>query len=396
MPTNCRWQTTLLTGLFTLLAAGATLGQQMNYQGRLTDTNGNPVADAQYSITFEIYDAAIGGSQQWGPQVIPADTVQGRFNVILGPTDGIGRNIVSAFNGGNKYLQITFQGNAILPRQQILYSPTAFYAQQAGQLASVFVLNGNVGIGKTNPIAPLDVVGGAAFSGNVGIGTTNPAAKLDVVGNARFSSNITFSGGVSIGAATPLPRLDVADGDLLVRGTNNYQGPGSRANLYLGDASVCIGAVSNMGLALGAYGARDAVIVKDITGNVGIGTNDPQVKLHVVGDIKANDKSVVVGEEPLRIVRGFVNYRSLLGGSGTGYTWNASQDAFGRVNLTFTTPFTGIPALTFTPVIISPGAIDGVTTFVESLTTNLAMLALRGYDGQGQRRDFFFIAVGPR
>ena len=34
---------------------------------------------------------ATGGTKKWGPQVIPADVVQGRFNVILGPTDTASR-----------------------------------------------------------------------------------------------------------------------------------------------------------------------------------------------------------------------------------------------------------------------------------------------------------------
>src|SRR5262252_4500398 len=129
MPTLRHLKSSWLTSLFLLISTGISLTQQMNYQGRLTDSSGNAVADAQYSITFDIYDAATGGNDVWGPQIIPADTVQGRFNVILGPTDATARNIINAFDGGTtRYLQITFQGNAILPRQQILAAPVAFRA----------------------------------------------------------------------------------------------------------------------------------------------------------------------------------------------------------------------------------------------------------------------------
>lgn len=66
MKTNHHSKTSVLTGLFILLVAASTLAQQMNYQGRLTDASGNAVGDAQYSITFDIYDAATSGTKTWG------------------------------------------------------------------------------------------------------------------------------------------------------------------------------------------------------------------------------------------------------------------------------------------------------------------------------------------
>jgi len=219
MKTSLPWKTTLLTGLLTLLTAGASFAQQMNYQGRLTDGAGGPVPDTQYSITFDIFDSATGTNKKWGPQVIPADTVQGRFNVILGPTDTASRSIVSAFDGGTRYLQITFQGNPILPRQQILNAPTAFFAETAGQLANVFVRNGRLGVGTTNPIAGLEVVVGPGVQtgGMISAGAANGhRVSIDVDDIQRYGSYGStpntlylndYGGNVDIGSANATTRI---------------------------------------------------------------------------------------------------------------------------------------------------------------------------------------------
>jgi hypothetical protein len=52
--------------------------------------------------------------------------------------------------------------------------------------------NGNVGIGTTAPLAPLDVRGTLVASGNVGIGTTAPLSKLDVRGDVKLGSTGQF------------------------------------------------------------------------------------------------------------------------------------------------------------------------------------------------------------
>jgi hypothetical protein len=55
----------------------------ISYQGVLTDTQGTAVPDGAYSLTFNLYTAATGGSSLWSEtQTVPVE--QGIFNVVLG------------------------------------------------------------------------------------------------------------------------------------------------------------------------------------------------------------------------------------------------------------------------------------------------------------------------
>src|SRR6266545_3937226 len=86
------------SGLAATLCAQPAL---LNYQGRLSDAAGAPLSNGTYTLEFNIYDAANGGSNVWGPFLFDGNTgnghapravvLQGRFNVILGPTNTTGR-----------------------------------------------------------------------------------------------------------------------------------------------------------------------------------------------------------------------------------------------------------------------------------------------------------------
>jgi len=58
----------LLTGLLAalvLLPAAYAQSGAISFQGRLTNTDGTPVPDGAYEVTFALYDSETGGTPLW-------------------------------------------------------------------------------------------------------------------------------------------------------------------------------------------------------------------------------------------------------------------------------------------------------------------------------------------
>ena len=120
---------TFLSMSFSLVFAGAP--PLINYQGKLTDAEGKPMAGT-HKLSFSIYTEESSGTAVWGPQVFnTVPVIDGYFNVILGTTDTKGRSISNAFSTENAYLEITIGDGPALPtRQRVLSTPYAFSAKR--------------------------------------------------------------------------------------------------------------------------------------------------------------------------------------------------------------------------------------------------------------------------
>jgi microcystin-dependent protein len=145
----------LLAVLFLTLAklpAQDSSPKLINYQGRLAQPNGQPLADSTYMLRFTIHsakDAAQAGEALiWGSDYA-VDVVNGQFNVVLGAPGGTAvaetavNEIGFAFTSPERFLQIEILNQAgtsqsppqiILPRQQFLSSPYALNGVPTGVL----------------------------------------------------------------------------------------------------------------------------------------------------------------------------------------------------------------------------------------------------------------------
>jgi microcystin-dependent protein len=146
----------------------------MNFQGQVLGATGSPLATGDYTLTFQIFDAAEGGNVIWGPQTLDGagsvghgpkiPVVDGYFNVILGPVDTASRPLTGAFLGATRFLEIKVgTNNPISPRQQILSAPYALNAA-------------NVGAGGVNTLAVTD---GAVTTAKLGDGAVTDSKVAD-------------------------------------------------------------------------------------------------------------------------------------------------------------------------------------------------------------------------
>jgi len=108
----------------------AEIPQMINYQGRLTNSAGDPVADDSYLIKFKIYGSESGNDSLWYSGFRTVQVVDGLFNYQLGSFYPIPDDLFST--DSNRYLGITVGADAeISPRVKIVSSAYSFHALRA-------------------------------------------------------------------------------------------------------------------------------------------------------------------------------------------------------------------------------------------------------------------------
>ncbi|MBN2226859.1 MAG: tail fiber domain-containing protein [candidate division Zixibacteria bacterium] len=322
--------------VFLLASALSAIAAQppfINYQGRLTDNTGNPVADGNYDVVFTIYDDMTGGTELWNSGTMSIYTKNGLFSVILGEIGS------SVFNPANeRFLGIKVgEDPEIAPRTPMASVPFAYYATNAGSSATcpawsingndIYHANGNVGIGVTNPTEPL-VVGkdfGNALGDYIIIGYSgsggNSAGLImgeeyancgyidwntytdclqfgTTVGGFPYVHTIIMKNGkVGIGVADPSEPLVIGrdfgaySGEMIVIGdasSGGYSGLTAGEN----EDNRCWLAWNNdndfmyFGTKKAGTHYSNTLVLRD--GEIGIGTNSPNYTLDVRGTIGNN------------------------------------------------------------------------------------------------------------
>lgn len=169
----------LVIALVSLITAD--VPQMINYQGRLTDSEGSPVADDTYEVTFRIYDEL--SIERWSENH-NVETVDGLFSVQLG--SGSSPLDASVFGYAECWLGITITGeNEITPRTQLIATPYAY------RISTIDGASGGIVSGEVTVQDNLTVTGDISVAGSIdATGGVAVHDDLTVTGNLQVSGDI--------------------------------------------------------------------------------------------------------------------------------------------------------------------------------------------------------------
>ena len=296
----------LLLVLFSTIVV-AQIPRVISYQGMLLGSNGQPVPEGNYDLTFKLYNEF--NTVMWTEVHNQVFVGNGLFQVLLGTVTPFGIPFDKPY-----FLGIQVGSDPELqPRMGLTSAAYSFTAAGVFGPNNVFPSEGNVGIGTATPDAQhkLHVVGLARFdlpTGQINLSTPggwpgiiaftpaghrrdfvfdDPDAGTGYKGGLRISTSssssapgatngitITEDGYLGVGTAYPEAKLDVDFGatGAIRAGTPLGNGPGwiifgpngHRRDIVGDQNGVYIGASSGSG-------AADASLQVSEAGNVGIG-----------------------------------------------------------------------------------------------------------------------------
>lgn len=197
--------------------------QTLNYQAWLRDNQGQPVTDT-LSMSFTICCDSMGGGIVWGESHPAVGVDSGAISLVLGSQNPIPD---TAFTGGERWLEVTIDGEPILPRLQLSSVP---YAAYSGAVNGFFSGSENIDSGSYN------IIGGDS---NMAVGSYNLIGAGS--GNIATGDYNVVCGGTN-NSAGPEPE------ELMGKGRDGYYAVsvGGLSNHAYGSFSVVVGGYSNV------------------------------------------------------------------------------------------------------------------------------------------------------
>lgn len=111
----------------------------------------------------------------------------------------------------------------------------------------------------------------------------------DNIISSKLASNLYFKG-----VSTFSSNVGISNGDLTIKGSNNWVNTGDQARLYLGCNDYFMGASKDVGIFMQVPGTTYPFLLERISGFLGLGVMDPQENLHVAGNTKVVGSSYVL------------------------------------------------------------------------------------------------------
>jgi hypothetical protein len=247
--------------------AAVGINHQINFQGKLVNTNGTNVTDGTYSIVFSIYTVASAGANIWTETQTPTVT-NGIFQVNLGSVTTLPGSI--DFNTNNIYLGIKVGADAeMTPRVQFTSVPQAFNSEKLGGLDKTGFIQNSV----SQQVGSNFNIDGA---GVVGTSLTTPLLQ------AAAATALTITGNAASTFSTSAGTLTIQSGS----GTLSL---GSTTSLASNGALTITGGTT---LALTSTGTNAISLDSGTTGGINIGTN-ANAKTITLGNVTGATSVVV-------------------------------------------------------------------------------------------------------
>ncbi len=272
----------------------------VKFSGTLKDRLGRPLSGV-VGLTLALYKDQQGGAPLWlETQNVELDE-QGHYTVLLGATQSEGLPLELFTTGEQRWLgvQVILPGAEEEPRLLLVSVPYALKAAEAetlgGKPLSAFVLAEPSAATAGEP-TKLSQKGGPGPVA-VNAGTANYIGKFvnttDLVNSVLYEA----SGNIGLGTTNPLAPLHIAG----IQGHRNLNLATLQTGAYPGimlENTVTSGSVAlteNSGLSLyitpstsADFTAADLKLVVDQSGKMGVGTSTPGAKLEVAGNVKAS------------------------------------------------------------------------------------------------------------
>jgi hypothetical protein len=241
-------------------SAATGINHQINFQGKLVNTNGTNVTDGTYSIVFSLYTVASAGSNIW-TETQTVTVANGIFIVSLGSVTTLPGSV--DFNTDNIYLGIKVGADLeMTPRIQFTAVPQAFNSEKLGGLDKTgFIQNQTA----TTQTADFKING----TGNIGTSLTTPLLQSAAATALTITGNAASTWSTSAGNIT----LQAGGGSILLGTTTAVQ---STNGLTITGGTT---------LALASTGANAITVDSGTTGTIGIGNTNANAKTITIGNV---------------------------------------------------------------------------------------------------------------
>jgi hypothetical protein len=290
-----------------------------------TSGSGNRVMTSPDGITWTTRSSAADNNWYgvcWAPELcrFVAVAISGSGNRVM--TTLIGLPALTADNaiyGTNNNLVLDTSGNLSAP-------------SNTNTVGSLFTTGGNVGIDTVSPAAKLHVNGDLLFT-SASASNLSLSGNLNVAGTSNTLGSLftNTAGNVGIEMTTPRGIFDINSSSNVYLSGNTISG--SQQSIYMNghvylipynnsDISYLQARRSNDSgsteLQLRTYNSGslvDAIRIKS-NGNVGVGTNNPSMKLHVYNNSSGDEDLISLNNNSMEIRLGIVtgSYGGLSGG----------------------------------------------------------------------------------